>query len=136
MGIKIAICLPLQEYQNRAPDMQYFLRRVQEFYGDTACQIKRQFPIGDSTIRLLQVINPNVKHSEFLSLVALATNFFYLLQNFSEWRRLGLGPLPFEQRHGPGRILTLLEPDFRRYRHTTIHSALSIHVNTIVPATC
>ena len=49
-----------------------FLRRVQEFYIEAASQIKNQFPIGDPTIKLLQVIDPN---AEFPSLVPLATRF-------------------------------------------------------------
>ena len=102
MGTKIALCLPLQLYMSRAPDVQYFLKKVQEFYIEAASQLKRRFPIGDSTIRLLQVIDPNAKHSEFPSLVPLATRFPNFLPPSKlqrlddEWRRLGIGPLPFE----------------------------------------
>ena len=31
MGTKIALCLPTSEYQKRMLDVQYFLKRVQEF---------------------------------------------------------------------------------------------------------
>ena len=41
MGTKIALCLPLQLYMSRAPDVQYFLKKVQEFYIEAASQIKR-----------------------------------------------------------------------------------------------
>ena len=75
MGTKIALCLASEEYQNRAPDVQNFLRKVQEFYIEAASQIKHRFPIGDPTIKLLQVIDPNAGHSEFPSLVPLATRF-------------------------------------------------------------
>ena len=47
MCTKIALCLPNSEYQNRMPDMQYFLKHVQELYIEAATQIKKHFPIGD-----------------------------------------------------------------------------------------
>ena len=53
MGTKIALCLPTSEYQKRMPDVQYFLKHVQEFYIDTAIQIKKRFPIGDPVIEML-----------------------------------------------------------------------------------
>lgn len=81
MGTKIALCLPSHDYQNRAPDVQYFLKRVQEFYIEAATQIKRCFPIGDTIIKMLQVLDPNVKHSEFPSLVPLAVRFPNILPN-------------------------------------------------------
>ena len=46
MGTKVALCLPSREYQNRAPDVQYFLKRVQEFYIEAVVN------------RLLQTILP------------------------------------------------------------------------------
>ena len=54
------------------PDVQYFLRKVQEFYIEAASQTKNRFPIGDPKIKLLQVIDPN---AVFPSLVPLATRF-------------------------------------------------------------
>ena len=75
---------------------------MQEFYIEASSQIKRRFPIGDLTIKLLQVIDPNASHSEFPSLVPLATRFPNFLHPSKiqrlddEWRRLGIGPLPFE----------------------------------------
>jgi len=43
MGTKIALCLPTSEYQKRMLDVQYFLKRVQEFYIKAASQIKNLF---------------------------------------------------------------------------------------------
>ena len=59
--------------------MQYFLKRVQEFYIEACTQIKKCF---DPVMKMLQVLDPDVKHSEFLSLVALAKRFsnFYQIQ--------------------------------------------------------
>ena len=75
MGIKITLCLPSSEYQKRMPDVYYFLKRVQEFYIEAAMQIKKHFPIGDPVIEMLQVLDPNAKHSEYPSLVPLAQRF-------------------------------------------------------------
>lgn len=102
MGTKVALCLPSREYQNRGPDVQYFLKRVQEFYIEACTQIKRRFPIGDPIIRMLQVLNSDVKHSEFPSLVPLAKRFSNFLPDSKiqllddEWCRLAIVTLPFE----------------------------------------
>ena len=102
MGTKVALCLPSCEYQNKAPDVQYFLKRVQEFYIEAATQIKKRFPIGDPIIKMLQVLDPNVKHSEFPSLVPLANRFPNFLpdskmqQLDNEWRKLSIVTLPFD----------------------------------------
>ena len=105
MGTKIAICLTTQEYRQRAPDVQYFLKRVQEFYIEAACQIRKRFPIEDPVIKMLQVLNPTVCQSKFPSLVPLATKFPNIVQESelqqldNEWRKLCLGssgPLPFD----------------------------------------
>ena len=72
LGTKVALCLPSHEYQNKALNVQYFLKYVQELYIETAMQIKKHFPIGYPIIKMLQVLDPNVKHSEFPSLVPLA----------------------------------------------------------------
>ena len=102
MGAKVALCLPTQEYRQRAPDVQHFLKRVQEFYIEAASQIKKRFPIGDPIIEMLQVLDPAVSHSKFPSLVPLAAKFpniipesrLQLLDN--EWRKLFLVSLPFD----------------------------------------
>jgi len=57
------------------PDVYYFLKRVQEFYKEAATQIKKRFPNGDPVIEMLQVLDPNAKHSEYPSLVPLAQRF-------------------------------------------------------------
>ena len=76
MGTKIiALCLPTSEYQKRMPDVQYFLKHVQEFYIKAATQIKKRFPIGIPGIEMLQVLDPNTKHSEYPSLVPLVQRF-------------------------------------------------------------
>ena len=46
MGARISLLLATQEYFQRASDVQYFLKRVQEFYIEAASQIKKRFPIN------------------------------------------------------------------------------------------
>ena len=75
MGEKVALCLPTQEYRQRAPDVQHFLKCVQEFYIEAASQIQKRFPIGDPIIEMLQVLDPAVSDSKFPSLVPLAAKF-------------------------------------------------------------
>lgn len=69
------LSLPSHEHQSQAPGVQYFLKCVQEFYIEAATQIKKCFSIGDPIIKMLQVLDPNVKHSRFTSLVPLAKRF-------------------------------------------------------------
>ena len=103
MGAKVALCLPTQEYWQRAPDVQHFLKHVQESYIEAASQIKKRLPIGDPIIEMLQVLDPAVSHSKFPSLVPLAAKFLniiipesrlQLLDN--EWHKLSLVSFPFE----------------------------------------
>ena len=102
MGTKIALCLSTAEYRNRVPDVQYFLKRVQEFYVEATSQIKKRFLIGDPVIEMLQVLNPNTKHSEYPSLVPLAQRFpnfvpdSKMQQLDDEWRKLTIVSLPFD----------------------------------------
>ena len=91
MGTKIALCLPNSEYQKRMIDVQYFLKRAQEFYIESATQIKKRFPIADLVIEMLQVLDPNTKHSDYPSLVPLAQNFVpdsKMQQLDDEWWKL------------------------------------------------
>lgn len=102
MGARVALCLPTQQYRQRAPDVQHFLKRAQEFYIEAASQIRNRFPIGDPVIEMLQVLDPAANHSKFPSLVPLAAKFpnilleskLQLLDN--EWRKLSLVSLPFD----------------------------------------
>lgn len=69
MGAKVALLLTTAEYKERRVDVQYFLKKVQEFYIEATCQIKQRFPIGDPLIDMFQVLDPNASHSTFPSLV-------------------------------------------------------------------
>ena len=44
MGTKIAVCLSTDVYKQKAQDVQYFLKCVQEFYIEAASQIRNWFP--------------------------------------------------------------------------------------------
>ena len=74
-----------------------------EFYNEAAMQIKKRFPLGDPTMKMLRVLDPQSSCSEFPSLVPLASRFPNVvaeakLQQFdSEWRRLSLVCLPFDK---------------------------------------
>ena len=99
MGAKIALCLQTQEYRQKAPDVQHFLKCVQQFYIEAASQIWNRFPIGDPIIEMLQVLDPAVSRSKFPSMVPLAANIMsesklQLLDN--KWCKLSLVPLPFD----------------------------------------
>lgn len=74
MGTHVALCLQKEEYRQRAPDVQHFLKKVQEFYIESAIQIKKRFPIGDNILEILQVLDPNVNHTKFPSLVPLISH--------------------------------------------------------------
>ena len=78
MGTKVALCLPSHEYQNKGPDVHYFLKRVQEFYIEACTQIKRRFPIGDPIIKMLQVLKPDVKHSDLCLLLKDFQTFYHI----------------------------------------------------------
>ena len=42
MGTKVALCLPSHEYQNRALNVQYFLKHVQELYIETTTYANKE----------------------------------------------------------------------------------------------
>ena len=65
MGAQVTLCLSKEEYKERAVDVQHFLRRAQDFFVEAGSQIRQRFPIGDATIEMLQVLDPNVSHSNF-----------------------------------------------------------------------
>ena len=103
MGAKVALLLSNVEYIQRPSDVQYFLKRVQEFYVEAASQIKKRFPINSPEIAMMEVLDPDISHEKFPSLVPLASRFPNLitaskLQTLDdEWRRLRLVTLSFEQ---------------------------------------
>ena len=104
MGAKIAlhVCLSKEEYRQRAPDVQYFLKCVQGFYIEAASQIRNRFPTGDLIIEMLQVFNPAASHAKFPSLVPLAANFPNIVSESqlqtldNQWCRLAFISLPFQ----------------------------------------
>ena len=104
MGAKIAlhVCLSKEEYRQRAPDVQYFLKCVQGFYIEAASQIRNRFPTGDLIIEMLQVFNPAASHAKFPSLVPLAANFPNIVSESqlqtldNQSRRLAFISLPFQ----------------------------------------
>ena len=102
MGAQVTLCLSAPEYRQRGPDVQHFLRRAQDFFIEAALEIRKCFPIGDPVIEMLQVLDPDVSHSKFPSLVPLASRFPNLIptsklqQLDNEWRKLSFTPLPFE----------------------------------------
>lgn len=91
------------EDRQRAPDVQHFLKKVQEFYIESAIQIKKRFPIGDNILEMLQVLDPNVSYTKFPSLIPLAIRFPNLMpegklqQLDNHWRNLRLVTLPFNK---------------------------------------
>lgn len=102
MGAQVTICLSKEEYKARAVDVQHFLRQSQEFYVEAALQIRQRFPIGDETVENLQVLDPNVSHLKFPSLVPIASRFPNIISTSKlqklddKWRKLSLVTLPFE----------------------------------------
>ena len=87
----------------RPVDVQYFLKKVQEFYVEGASQIKKRFPIGNPKIEMLEVLDPNASHSKFPSLVPLAVLFPNIIpeseshsqQLDNKWRKLAMEPEEF-----------------------------------------
>lgn len=69
-----------------------------------AIQIRKRYPLGDTTMKMLQVLDPNVSLASFPSLVPLVLRFPSILPHSNvekldaEWRRLSLVELPFEKR--------------------------------------
>ena len=94
MGARISLLLATQEYFQRASDVQYFLKRVQEFYIEAASQIKKRFPTNAPEIAMLEVLDLNADHTKFSSLVLLASRFPNLIAKSKmqklddEWRNL------------------------------------------------
>ena len=112
MGAQVTLCLSAPEYRQRGPDVQHFLRRAQDFFIEAALEIQKCFPIGDPVIEMLQVLDPDVSHSKFPSLVPLASRFPNLIptsklqQLDNEWRKLSFTPLPFDSEGmGPESVL-------------------------------
>jgi hypothetical protein len=102
MGAKITLCLLKEEYKQRLVDVQHFLKCVQEFYIEAASHVKKRFPIGDSIIEMLQVLDPATSHAKFPSLVPLSSNFPNIIPTAQlqtlddQWRRLSHVTLPFD----------------------------------------
>ena len=94
------VCLHLST--DRGPDVQHFLRRAQDIFIEAALEIWKCFSIGDPVIEMLQVLDPDVSHSKFLSLVPLASRFPNLIptsklqQLDNESRKLSFTTLPFD----------------------------------------
>ena len=74
MGAKIILLLTTPEYKQHSVEVRYFLEKVQEFYIEAACQVKRRFPIGDPMIEMFEVLDPNTSHSKFPSKAASFPN--------------------------------------------------------------
>lgn len=105
MGAQVAIFLTndIFEERNRHADIQYFLKCVQEFYIESALQIKRRFPLGDPVMKMLQVLDPNTSMTSFPSLAPLVSRFSFIIPESDieildgEWRRLSMVELPFDK---------------------------------------
>ena len=103
MGTNIALLLSSQEYIQRAPDVQYFLNRVQELYIEAASQVKKRFPINVSEIEMLEVLDPLIDQAQFPSLVPLASRFPNLIPQSklqvldNQWRRLRIANFPIDR---------------------------------------
>ena len=103
MGAKVTFLLTTAEYTQwiRAPDVQHFLKKVREFHIEAACQIKNRFLIGDPVVEM-PVIEPNVSHAKFPSLVPLAARFpnivpqAELQTSDDEWHMLSVESPPFD----------------------------------------
>ena len=102
MGAQVTLCLSAPVYRQRGPDVQHFLRRAQDFFIEAALEIRKRFRIGDPVIGMLQVLDPDMSHSKFPSLVPLASRFLNLIptsklqQLDNEWRKLTFTTLPFD----------------------------------------
>ena len=103
MGAMVMFSLANEEYKLlRSTDIHLFLKCVQELFIEAPSQLKQRFSIGDPIIEMLQVLDPCVSCSKFLSLVPLASSFPNLVSQSklqmldSEWRRLTINPLPFD----------------------------------------
>lgn len=104
VGAKVTQLLITTEYKQQSVDIHHFLKKVQEFYVEAACQVKSRFPIGDPMIEMLEVLDPNITHSgKFQSLVPLAASFSNVIpesnlqQLDNEWRKLAIEELPFNK---------------------------------------
>ena len=84
-------------------NVSMFNKCVQGFYIEAAMQIKKRFPLGDPTLKMLRVLDPQSSCSEFPSLVPLVSRFPNVVaeaefqQLDSECRRLSLICLPFDK---------------------------------------
>ncbi len=66
MGAKVTLLLTTAEYKNKSAmfmDLQYFLKKVQEFYIEAASQIQKKFLIGDPLIKMFEVLDPNTSQA-------------------------------------------------------------------------
>ena len=105
MCAHVSLCLAQDIYEERSrlPEIAHFLKCVQGFYIEAAMQMKKRFPLGDPTMKMVRVLNAQSSCSEFPSLVPLASRFpnivaeAELQQLVSEWRRLSLVCLPFDK---------------------------------------
>ena len=77
MGAHVSLCLAQDIYKERSrvPEIAHFLKCVQGFYIEAAMQIKKQFPLGDPTMKMLRVLDPQSSCPEFPCLVPLASRF-------------------------------------------------------------
>ena len=81
MGAQVAIFLTNDVFKERSrqADVHHFFTRVQEFYIESALQIKRRFPLGDPVLKMLQVLDPNMSLASFPSLAPLVSRFHFLI---------------------------------------------------------
>lgn len=107
LGVNVAQELIKPFILANRPLVENFLVRCRDFYVTAAKEIRKRFPIHDSTIRHLEVLSPTCSHAEFSSLGQLIQRFPNLVEGVNaqtlddEWRRLSLVDIPFSYNEMP-----------------------------------
>ena len=75
MGTQVAVKLSMEEYHKRPQDIEYFLKRVNDYFVEAASQIKHRFPLDDTLLPMLKILDPSYSNETLPSLAPLATRF-------------------------------------------------------------
>lgn len=105
MGAQVSLYLQKDIFKDRSrqSDVLHFLKCVQDFYIESCIQIKERFPLGDSIMKMLQVLHPNTTIGIYPSLAPLLSRFDFIIPPSSiekldaEWCRLSMVDLPFDK---------------------------------------
>lgn len=100
MGVQVMKELSTPKLKGRPDLIKVFLERCREFFVTAAMEIRQRFPLDDSVIKSLKVVDPAVSRIEFPSLAVRFPNLIptsQLQQLDDEWRLLGCSSLPLQK---------------------------------------